>query len=140
MANALVVASIVLLLISKIPDFVTTWRGIQRAGTVDWEQNPIARALFHKIGVWPSFGLLAMAYVVLVMLVGWVHIQSARWMWEWQLVGDLHTAEWVSATWVAVGACLISVTQLQAAIYNRTGRMHWPLRPIYRLLQWFYRR
>ena len=50
-------------------DFITTWQGIKHSRDISIEQNPIARWLFHTLGVPLSFALLACMYVILVVLM-----------------------------------------------------------------------
>ena len=58
-----------MLILTKIPDFITTWQGIKHSRDISIEQNPIARWLFHKCGIPMSFALLAFIYVILVVLM-----------------------------------------------------------------------
>ena len=140
MSDWLVYASIVMLIVSKIPDFVTTWKGIQETENPDLEQNPIARTLFHAIGVGPAFVVLALVYLGLSMLNLWIYSQMSVTLLEWSIVETLQTGEWISSILIFGTSILISITQVQAAIYNQTGRMYPPLKQIYRWMQWFYTR
>lgn len=137
-SNGLVIASMLMLIVSKIPDFTTTYQGIQQTGNPNLEQNPIARGLFNLVGVKPAFLLLALVYLSIVALIPWMTHQTALYS-DWVLPISETQAVFSTSLLVFIGCTFTSITQWQAAIYNKTGKMHTPLNQVYRCLQWFYR-
>ena len=65
MITLLVTGSTILLIVSKIPDFITTRQGISNTKNPDLEKNPIARWMFKRWGVNLSFVILAVVYLLL---------------------------------------------------------------------------
>ena len=55
MTTLLVTGSTILLVVSKIPDFITTWQGLSITKNPGMEQHPIARWVFEQWGVSFSF-------------------------------------------------------------------------------------
>jgi hypothetical protein len=118
----------VLLVITKIPDVVTTWRGVVQTRNPGLEQNPIARAAFLKYGL--GKGMFAVCAVFLLLIAASV--------WSFYLMDGWERALW-GVVYIVQGlfTCLL---QLQAAWYNTHGVMPQPLRSVHRMLRFFYSR
>jgi hypothetical protein len=111
----------VLLVVTKVPDLVTTRRGIQRWGSVDIEHNRLARTLFR------IFGLDGGLMVVMLIVIATVAVTLLGYEWT---SGVSRTLYGVGVLMVGVPLCWV---QLAAANLNVTGRLVWPL-PL--LLRW----
>ncbi len=138
MITLFVTGSTILLIVSKIPDFITTWQGISFTKNPGMEQNPIARWMFKRWGVKLSFVILAIMYLLvaigsLLLFFPTVELTCAL----FPIIPPTIVA-WSSAIIYIVCTLLISLVQLQAAQYNQSGDMKQPLRWIYSRLNWFY--
>ena len=127
MSLSLLQLCLVFLLLTKIPDFTTTWQGLKERPTTD-EQNPIARLLFEKLGIAPTFFLAACVYCGILLSIYVLYLTLP--------IG----VQRVYLIMLIPSTLFIGIVQYQAAIYNKTGRMHFPLRRVYQALQWFYGR
>jgi hypothetical protein len=116
----------VLLVVTKVPDLLTTRRVIRRLGTVDVEHNRMARALFRTCGL--DGGLV----VVMLVVIATVAATLAGYAWS---SGVTRTIYGLSV--LVLGAFLCWV-QLAAAHLNITGRLSWPLPLVLRWLPMVY--
>jgi len=127
MLDTLVWTMGVLLVVTKVPDLVTTRRVIRQWGSVDIEHNRMARALFRTCGL--DGGLI----VVMLVVIATVAATLAGYTWS---SGVTRTIYGVGV--LVVGAFLCWV-QLAAAHLNITGRLLWPLPLVLRWLPMVYR-
>jgi len=101
--------SLIALIFTKVADIVTTVRGIRRAGSANWEQNPLARWAMIRFGVVGGIGF--------VMLL-WALITAA-----------CYVPAWFASVWVqwstAVGGGIISWCQWEVARFKATRRHSW---------------
>ena len=138
MIASLVTGSTILLLVSKIPDFITTWQGISITKNPGLEINPIARWMFKQWGVNLSFVMLAVVYLLIAVGCRLLFFPSVDLTSALLPIFPPTIVAWSSAI-IYVGCTLfISLVQLQAAQYNQSGEMKQPLRWIYSRLTWFY--
>jgi len=110
------------LLLSKVPDFRTTWLGLRRSSP-EHEQNRLARTLFMKVGFGPGMVAIAALYAGIVLITAWqLLVLPVSWRWPCG-----------SATFAT--ALLVGVVNLQVARVNADrlagksprGRHPWPL-------------
>ena len=139
MTNLLVTGSTILLIVSKIPDFITTWQGISSTKNPGMEQNPIARWMFEQWGVNFSFVILAFVYLVvaigsLLLFFPTVDLTCAM----LPMISPM-VITWFCSIIYTVFTLFVALVQFQAAQYNQSGKMKQPLRWVYGRLLWFYR-
>ena len=138
MITLLVIGSTILLIVSKIPDFITTWQGISITKNPDIEKNPIARWMFKQWGVNLSFVILAVVYLLLAVGCLLLFFPTVDLTCALFPIIPPTIVAWLSAIIYVVCTSFISLVQLQAAQYNQSGEMKQPLRWIYSRLTWFY--
>ena len=138
MITLLVTGSTILLVVSKIPDFITTWQGISFTKNPEMEQNPIARWMFKRWGVKLSFVILAIIYLLVAIGSLFLFFPTVVLTCALFPIIPPTIVAWSSAIIYIVCTLFISLVQLQAAQYNKSGDMKQPLRWIYSRLNWFY--
>ena len=138
MITLLVIGGTILLIVSKIPDFITTWQGISITKNPDLEKNTIARWMFKRWGVNLSFVILAVVYLLIAMGCLLLFFPTVDLTCALFPIIPPTVVAWSSAIIYVVCALFISLVQLQAAGYNQSGEMKQPLRWIYGRLNWFY--
>jgi hypothetical protein len=126
--DLLVYLTALLLFVSKVPDYRSTYQMLKGAGDFGVEQNPLGRLLFRRLGL--GGGLVAVVVIHSSLILASV-------LFYLGLDGFLRT---LTGILFCLGGSLVSGVQLQAATFNRTGVMHEPLRSLHRLMSWWYRR
>lgn len=116
-----------LLVVTKIPDVVTTYGFVSRSGNPLLERNPLARRFFIKVGLVKGLVVLSFVYTIasLIPLVIYLHLAGA-WRITW-------------GTFFCLYGAFVCVVQLQVAWFNVKGVMPQPLRTVHRILSWWYR-
>ena len=136
--DVLLIGSSALLILTKIPDFITTWQGLRYTQDPNIEQNPVARWLFHRFGVSLSFAILAFAYILLVVGSYFLFYLTVDLTIAFVPILSKDIVIWTSAIGYVFVALFTSLIQWQVAMYNRTGHMKQPLRLVYQRMTWFY--
>lgn len=107
---AALLISLLALILTKVADIVTTLRGIRRSGgSVQWEQNPLARKAMLRWG--PLSGIAAV--MVLWSLIIFACYAPAFFAPAWYQIAT------------AVGGFAIAWCQWDVARMNATGRHSW---------------
>jgi hypothetical protein len=119
MVNAAILLFLLALVVTKVADVITTWRGLQVHG-VAGEQNPLARWAMVRFG--PAGG------IVFVMLL-------------WTLITVVcYVPAWFSSPWyqwaTAIGGFLIVWAQWEVARFNATSQHSYFTRLV---LRWYQR-
>lgn len=116
-----------LLVVTKIPDVVSTYGFVSRHGNPLLERNPLARIIFLKLGLVKGVVVLSFVYTIvsLIPLVIYLHLVGA-WRSTWGIFFCLYGA-------------FVCVVQLQVAWFNMSGCMPQTLRAVHRFLRWWYR-
>lgn len=116
-----------LLIFSKIPDVITTYRFISRSGNILVERNRLAREVFLRMGLIPGLVLLCIIFVALTLISPLIYlVLSAPWKAIWGLGFVIY-------------GLFVCVVQLQVAWFNACGEMLQPLKSVHRVLKWWYR-
>ena len=117
---------VIVLMVTKIPDFVTTWQSLKKLPH-STEKNPMARWLFEKVGIKQAFIILAIVYTAMVGLV------YPMYFWTPDYLKGLSVYSMIPFT------LFMAIVHIQVALYNISGKMHFPLNAVYSRLRWFYR-
>ncbi len=128
MLDYLVLASCVFLCLSKVPDFVTTYRAIKRSGSISLEGNVFARMLFRRLGL-----------IVGMVVVGAIYVISVCSSLYLYFISDGVTRAIYGNIMIAYNIFVL-IVQLQTAAVNRGRPMRDPLHSVVRIMGRIYRR
>ena len=104
----IIILCLVFLFLTKIPDFVTTWNGLRHL-PASYEQNPIVRALFMRIGIVPTFLVIGLMYLVTLFAIYRFYFVMAEELQFLYVVGLIPSS------------VFIGVVQIQVGIYNKSS-------------------
>ena len=125
MMELAVILSQIIVIVSKVPDFITTWNGVSLHGP-DWEQNIFARYVIKRYGL--SIGLLVVFVIYLAVIAATMAV-------HYNCTGVWYS---ISGYTIITYSLFLAVVQLQAAYYNTTGKMLWPLTSVAQSLRNIY--
>ena len=114
--HLLLLASLVLLVLTKLADLWTTVRHVRQDG----ESNPLARSLFRRVGFGGGLALVMLLWTLIVAIVYATAWKSPGWM-RWATVLSALFISWVQWDVARFNAtrCPSRITRWAALAYQR---------------------